>query len=123
MNPPIFRVIDSSPEVRALLRAPGGATRFYAFGIATETTPKPYAVWQIVGGEPENYLAQRPDVDDTTNQIDVYAATAASARQVAEALCDAIEPEAYITTWLGERYDEVTKLYRFTFMVDWITPR
>jgi uncharacterized protein DUF3168 len=123
MFPPIFGPVDASPACRALLRASGGPTRFYQFGFAGPAPQKPYAVWQRTFGAPENYLGDLPDSDSFTLLVDVYASSADSARSVALALRDAIEPVAYITAWLGESVDPLTLNNRFSFQVDWIVPR
>lgn len=123
MFPAIFPAVDASSACRALLRAPGGPTRFYQFGFAGEAPQKPYAVWQRAGGTPENYLGDLPDIDSLSIQVDVYAGSADSARAVALTLRDAIEPVAHITAWLGESVDPDTKNARFTFLCDFWTPR
>ena len=121
MFPPIFAVCAADPAVTALLCAT--PTRFYPFGEAPQGVIYPYAVWQLVGGQPENYINQRPDIDNYTLQVDVYADTVASARAVASALRDAIELHAYITRWGGESVDPETKRYRISFDADWFVHR
>lgn len=121
MFPPVFQTCAASAAVTALI----GTTpvRLYPFGEAPQGVIYPYAVWQLVSGSPENYLGDRPDADSFTVQIDVYADTATSARNVAKALRDAIEPVAYVTSWRGESRDPDTKKYRFSFDVAWIVQR
>lgn len=121
MTAPIFTVVSADIAVRQLLGQ--GPVRFYLFGMAPQNGPLPYAVWQAVGGSPENYLAGRPDVDSHTLQVDVYAEDPLTARSVVEALRDAIELHAHITLWLGESQDPATGRWRGTFRLDWITPR
>ena len=118
---PIFRVCAADLGTQALL----GVTphRLYPFGSAPEGVTKPYAVWQLVTGSPENYLAGRPDMDGFTLQVDVYAETASGARAVADAISHAIELQAYVTRWAGETKDTETKLYRSSFDIDWLVPR
>ena len=118
MTPPIFLLCSQAAAVTALLGS-GANLRLYSFGEAPEGVTKPYAVWQLVSGEPENYLAGRPDADGFTLQVDVYAASSTSARQVRDAIRDAIELDAYITRWGGETRDSATKNYRASFDVDW----
>jgi len=118
---PIFAVCAADAGVTALLGA--GPTRLYPFGDAPEGVVKPYAVWQLVTGSPENYLAGRPDMDGYTLQVDVYAATAVAARAVTTAISHAIELSAYVTRWGGETKDTETKLYRSSFDIDWLVPR
>lgn len=118
---PIFRVSAADPAVQALLGV--SPHRLYPFGEAPEGVTKPYAVWQLVTGSPENYLAGRPDMDGYTLQVDVYAETASSARAVAQAISHAIELQAYVARWGGETKDTATKLYRSSFDIDWLVPR
>lgn len=121
MYPPIFATCAGSPAVTAVLGT--GPTRLFPFGEAPEGVALPYAVWQTVGGQPENYLGQTPDIDNFLLQIDVYAQTVASARQVAQALRAAIESHAHIVAWRGESRDDETNHYRFSFDVEWWVPR
>lgn len=121
MYPPIFEVCKADAAVVALLGS--SPLRFYPFGEAPQKVAKPYAVWQQVGGAPENYLAGRPDIDAYTLQVDVYADSAASARAVAEAIRNAIELRAHIVAWRGESRDPETKHYRSSFDVDWFVQR
>ncbi|MDI2594110.1 DUF3168 domain-containing protein [Pseudomonas sp. 681] len=120
MFAPINAVCAADPGVVALLGSP---IRLYPFGDAPDKVAKPYAVWQTIGGDPENYLAGRPDIDGFTLQVDVYADTGSSARAVAEAVRDAIELKAYIIRWGGDSRDPATKNYRYSFDVSWFVPR
>ena len=122
MTPPIFQLCSQAAAVTALL-GNGAALRLYSFGEAPQDVAKPYAVWQLVNGDPENYLAGRPDADNLTVQVDVYGTTGTSVRQVRDAIRDAIELSAYITRWGGEARDPSTKNYRISFDVDWIVLR
>lgn len=122
--PPVYAVCNASAAVQAELGAPA---RLYAFGEAEGVhggpPAKPYAVWQVITGAPENYLDQVPDADQWGLQIDVYADTAYAAREAATALRNAIEPVAYVTAWRGESRDPQTRNYRCSFDVDWISDR
>ena len=121
MVPPIFKVCAADPAVTALLGT--GPVRLFPFGEAPQGTAYPYATWQVITGSPENYLAGRPDADDFTLQVDVYAGTGSDARAVTRSLRDAIEPHAYITRWGGEERDPETKAYCRSFDIDWIILR
>ncbi|WBM34147.1 DUF3168 domain-containing protein [Pseudomonas sp. NY11382] len=122
MTPPIVQACLQSSAVTALLGS-GTAMRFYSFGEAEQGVAKPYAVWQVVSGSPENYLAGRPDADSITLQVDVYADTGEAARKVRDAIRDAIELDAYVTRWGVEGRDPETKNYRASFDVDWWVSR
>lgn len=121
MFPPVFATCYASATVKALI----GTTpcRLYPYGDAPQGVTKPYAVWQLVTGVPENYLGQVPDIDSYTTQIDVYALTSDSARAVATALRNAIEPVAHVVRWGGESRDYETQNYRISFDVDWFVER
>lgn len=121
MYPPIFPTVAASTAVKALIGS--NPVRCYQFGLAPQDVTKPYVVWQRVFGSPENYMNQTPDMDSFTVQMDVYATSGDSARTVAAALRDAIEPVAHITSWLGESIDPDTKNYRFSFQTDWWVAR
>lgn len=119
--PPVFEWAILSPTVLSLLGS--NPTRLYPFGVAPQQVPVPYAVWQTIGGIPENYLGDIPDADSFRVQIDVYGRSADSVRTVAAALRDAYQSRAYIVRWGGESRDDETKNDRFSFDVDFIIPR
>lgn len=121
MYPPLFQVCAASPAVTALLGP--DPIRLYAFGDAPQDELRPYAVWQQVTGYPENYIGDIPDIDRYTIQIDAYAGDGDTARSVAEVLRDAIEPAAHVVGWRGEGRDPDTRMYRYSFDVEWFVPR
>jgi hypothetical protein len=125
MYPPIFPLVAASSAVKALIGS--NPVRFYQFGMAPQNVAKPYVVWQRVFGAPENYLGDRPGIDQLTVQIDAYATEAASGaeavRNIAVAVRDAIEGGCHITSWLGESIDPDTKNHRFSFQADFWVPR
>lgn len=127
MQPPIARVVADSAAVKAVLGT--NPVRFWSFGEAprnadgTPATGTPYAVWQTVYGTPDNMLACVPSSDSWGTQVDVYAGTPQQARSVAKVLRDAFEPEAYVVSWNGESIDDPTRLYRYSFTVEWLTDR
>lgn len=117
----IFATCAADPAVTALLGA--APVRLFPFGMAPSGVTKPYAVWQQVGGAPENYLGGVPDIDSVAIQVDVYADTGASARAAAIAIRDAVEPVANVVAWRGGSRDTETGNYRVSFDVDWFEPR
>lgn len=120
--PPVFTTCNSSLAVNDTL---GGSDRLrlFPFNEAPRSELRTYAVWQVVAGEPGNYLGDLPDMDQYTLQFDIYSASADDARGAAIALRDAIEPVAHITVWEGETRDPKTGSFRFTFIVDWFVSR
>lgn len=120
MFSPLYALVKDSAAVQAVL---GNPVRVYAFGDAAQDGSKPYAVQQTVGGRPENYLGQVPDLDTVTVQVDVYAKEMTQAKAGVIALRDVLEPVAYITSWNGEFRDFETRLWRISFTVEFKTTR
>lgn len=121
MYPPIYTVCAAVAAVKAVLGT--GPTRLYPFGDAPQDVALPYAVWSVIGGNPENLLGEVPDVDRFLLQVDVYAETVTEAREAAEALRDAIETEAYVVSWSGESTDPETRRKRYSFDAEWHVQR
>lgn len=121
MIAPIFSVCAASQEVRDLLGS--DPVRLYPFGKQDDVIVYPYAVWQNIDGEPENYINQNPDIDRFSIQVDVYGDTDDDVIAVARALRDAIQRKAYITRWNGQSRDDATMKYRYSFDVDWLVNR
>lgn len=121
MYPNIFALAAANSAVRAALGT--APVRFFPFGEAPEGVAYPYAVWRTISGNPENYLGDAPNIDTWLLQVDVYAATASTARSAAQALRDVIETTAYIVSWRGEDRDPVTKRYHYGFDVEWMQSR
>lgn len=122
MLPPVFKTASTSAAVAALLNS-GGVTRLFEWGEAPQGVARPYAVWQVVSGSPDNYITNRPDVDAYTIQFDAYAADGDGAEAVAIALRDAVEGVAHITSWRSHGRDSETADYRIGFDVRWIVQR
>lgn len=118
--PPVFSLAAASSTVTALLGT--NPVRFY-IGEAEQGTAKPYAVWRVAYGAPENKLAGAPDEDTFGVSVDAYAETASAARAVAEALRNALEPQGYIMTWGGEGREPETRLFKFSFVIEFMEPR
>lgn len=120
-SPPLFPLCASDSSVTALLGT--NPVRLFMFGMAPQGVQKPYAVWQMVGGGPESYLAGRPDSEGHSIQIDVYGDSAADTRAALAAIEHAIELHCYVTRYGGESRDPETMSYRSSMDISWITER
>lgn len=109
MNPPLFEILNASNPVKVLLGS--NPLRVFPWGRAPQNVAKPYAVYAVYNGLPENYLAQAPDIDNKGTQINIYAATAASLENCFEAVRDALEPHAHMTSFASPDQDADTNLY------------
>jgi len=121
VTPSLFVFVSSSSAVRAKFGS--APVRVFPFGSAPDKVKLPYAVWQTIGGVPENYISNAPDVDTFVVQLDVYAQTATQAREAAEALRDALEPHGYVILWRGESRDPETNNFRYSFDFNFLTER
>lgn len=125
IGPALLPLVTASPAALALLGT--NPTRFWGFGEAPQKGDpgygKPYAVVQTVYGAPQNYLNQRPDVDNWGVQVDAYALQKGTAGDVAAALRDCFEGAAHVVAWNGDGREPVTGLYRVSFTVEFWTPR
>lgn len=116
MFPPVFETLSASAAVTAIFGS--DPVRIFPFGQAPPSVATPYCVWQIVSGEPENYLATMPDMDNYSIQFDVYG-QAGSVRDAVLALRDAVYPAALVVAMRGEATDTETGLIRHSFDVEW----
>lgn len=122
MFPPMYTKALASPAVVALLGNGAGAIRFYAYGLAPLKPPPklPYATWQSAGGGvPFNTLADRPDGDLWSLQVDVWGLTSAQVEAVTIALRDSFEDDAYVVRWGDQKRDALTLAFGYDFDVDW----
>ena len=119
---PIFKVCNDDAGVKALLKT-SNVLRVFQFGRAPQNVQKPYAVWQMINGIPENYLTCRPDIEMHAIQLDVYADTAKVASDVLNAIEYAIETSCTITSYRGESRDPETNDYTVGLDADWYVKR
>lgn len=113
MLPPVFQTLMASP-VAGLT---GG--RIYRHGSAPQNVVRPYLTWALVSGTPENTLSELPSIDRMAVQVDCWSLGDADVEQLAEAVRDAIEPVAHMTSMPIDSQEPDTKLYRISLQFDW----
>lgn len=118
--PPLFATCAANAGVTALLGA--GPTRLYPFGEAPEHVAKPYAVYQVLNGVPENYLGEPPDIDQWNIQIDIYADSVSSADNALKAFRRALETVCHVTRLGGTGTDTSTQLKHTSLDISWHHP-
>lgn len=121
MFAPLYEACAASAAVKNLLG--DNPVRLYPFGNAPQDVARPYAVYQRIGGNPENNLSDVPESDAVSYQIDVYDDEEPGVNPVVLALRNALEPVAYVVRWGFEGLETDTKLYRSSFDVDFIVDR
>lgn len=122
MMPPIFEILSDDAGTCTLIGTPP-AMRLFPFGEADQNTPKPYVTWQLITGQPENYLGNLPDADHYRVQLDTWADTQASAILVAKTIRDVLEPHGYVVGSGNTPPDPETRCYRYMLDMEFITPR
>lgn len=122
MYPPIYATCAADTGVVTLLTDSDGQLRLYPAGESPQKRARPYAVWQIIYGEPDNTLADIPNTDMFGIQIDVYGPTADAVRTIASAIRAAIEHTAYVVRYNSETRVEGSQAdrhWRYSFDVEW----
>lgn len=114
MFPPIYTLLQASVAVRNLL---GARPRIYR-DEAPQDPERPYGVWLVVSGVPENTLSETPGHERVTVQLDLYAATQEVSAAVAQAVRAQLETATHITAWRSDR-DAETRAYRVSFDFDY----
>lgn len=115
MTPPLFELLVADAGITAVFGTL--PTRIYPIE-APGNVSKPYAVFQTIFGSPENNLNERPNIDFWSIQIDVFSDDIGQLRDAAEAMRDALELHAHITSWDGDSRDFATKLFKYSFTVE-----
>lgn len=81
---------------------------------ASAGTPRPFVIYQQVGGQPLNYVRGVPDIANARIQIAVWAETRDAANTLLRAIKAALQAPPLNASVLGEliaTYDEITKGY------------
>src|SRR5690625_2126134 len=120
-TPPLFSICRADSAVAELLGT--NPVRLFMFGMAPQRVQRPYATWQVISGNPESYIAGRPDAENYIIQIDVWGNSASETREILSAIERAIELHCYVTRYGGESRDPETMSYRSSMDVSWITTR
>lgn len=114
MLPPLYAVLMGSNAVTSII-----GDRCYPFGEAVQDTAKPYVVWQIIGGSPDNNLSHAPSIDSYLIQVDCYHQSPVGIATLADAVRSALESVAHITGYPVNEREPDTKLYRIALELDW----
>jgi hypothetical protein len=117
---PFFQTVKDDAGVQAIFGT--NPCRIFPFGYTQtkgDKVTKPYAVFQQVGGSPDNNLSDRPKSDEIEIQVDVYAPKVADVKAAANAIETAIELDCHVVKIMGAVIEPETKLYRSTFLTQW----
>jgi hypothetical protein len=116
MNPDLFPLLFASTPVKALLGA--SPLRVFPWNRAPQNVEKPYAVYAVYNGNPENYMSNTPDIDNKGTQLNIYGNTSKSVEDCFIAIRNVIEPVAHMTSFSTPALDADTDLYSVTMEFD-----
>lgn len=114
----LFQLVAADSACTAALG--NNPVKFFEFGTAPDLEQAPYATWQILAGEPCNYLEGSPSHDMVEAQIDIWGDDATEARTVARAIRRALDAHITITHYLSH-FDEESGLYRIVTRCTYLT--
>lgn len=123
MFAPLYDTCQADSTVQGLLGDSDGALRLYPFNLAPKDAALPYVTWQNVSGVPTNFLADNPDSDSFSVQVNVWGTTTSEVMDVTRAIRDAIQEVCYIVRWGNQARDAQTLAFGYDFDVDWLTYR
>lgn len=114
MLPNLYQILSNNTTVNTIISG-----RVYRHGSAPQMTEKPFIIWQLTSGSPENTLGNIPDIDSLSIQVDCYHQTDAGVIELATAVRDTLEPLAHMTGIPVDQREDETRLYRMTLEFDW----
>lgn len=120
MTHPVPALLGSAPAVLALVGT--SPVRIYR-GTAPQTTPRPYLTWRTVYASPQNYIGERPSIDNDRSQLDCWADTEDEVDELARVVRQVLEPHGYELGVNLDEKDPETGLRRVSFDWSFWTPR
>lgn len=117
----IFTILNASTPVKAILGS--NPLRVFPWGEAPERVTKPYATYGVYNGNPQNTMDTPAEIDIDGTQIDIWAETASSCLNAANAIRAALETYAHCVSTQNDNKDPETKLYHSRLEFDFFTER
>jgi hypothetical protein len=114
MLPPVYATLKNNSTVFGIV-----GNRIYLHGEAIQNTDKPYVVWQLISGIPQNTMSENPNIDAYSIQVDCYHQSATGILNLAEAVRNALQGYAHATNIPINNRDLDTKLFRMAIDFDW----
>lgn len=118
MTSPVNALLTNDPAVSALV-----GSRVYRSGRAPQHVGRPYITWSTVGGHTENYLAERPGIEQALVQIDCWSNSEAECKALADAVVAALETHAHQDGVAMDDYESETELFRQLLQFHFWNPR
>lgn len=116
MFPNIYATLLEDNAVTSIIGS--NPMRAYRHGSAPQDTSKPYIVYSIISGVPENNLSAVPNVDKYSIQVDCYHQTDSGVQSLTIAVRNSLESIGYMTNIPVDEREPETKLFRITMDFD-----
>lgn len=104
--PPIYTVLTADAAVQALV-----GNRVYRHGSAPQGNKAAYLTWQVANSTPANTLSELPQIDLVTLQVDCFSPSDSGVEALAQAVRDALEPQAHLIYTAADGRDPQTRLF------------
>lgn len=121
MIPSLFTILNDNNTVKGLLGS--SPLRVFPWGEAPPNVTKPYATYGVFSGNPVNTMGETPQIDIDGTQVDVWGLTGSSVLSVANAIRNALQTYAHMTSYENSGRDEETKLFHCRMDFDFFTSR
>jgi len=115
---PLYNLCSENAELSVLLSDSVGL-KVSEFD-ANNTNGAPYVCWQIISANTEEYLSGTSDMDALYVQIDIYAVSKDSVREIARLVRKVIEESCYVEDFTGCELEQETNLYRIRIDSRWL---
>lgn len=115
MFPPVFSLLTTGSAGAAVKAIVGTSPPQIWEDVQPQdhATKRPYIVWSVIGGVPENYLDQVPTMDSGRVRIGIWSTSVTERRNLMAAVRAAIEPSAHMVGIPVGTYEPETKLYGY----------
>lgn len=120
MNP-VYSALLASNAVKALIGS--NPMRAYGHGNAPQDVAKPYVTFQTISGSPTNNISENPDNDNSRIQVNCWSTQESQAKQLCDAVRDALEVQTHIVFGPLDDYEPDTTLFRWLLHCEWWLPR
>lgn len=112
-----FSILNNNAAVKVLMGS--APLRVFPYGTKINLpAQKPYALYGLFNSIPYNYLGDSGDMDLSGIQVDVYADSSSSLINCYNAIRDAIEGKAYLTSFSTPDIDIEDGLYQVRMEFD-----
>lgn len=113
MESPVWALLAANPALTAIVPA----SAIFKSGYAGEKTLDRYITIQEIGTAPQNYIADRPGIDQFRPTVKVMSRDEGECKRIAEIVRDTLELDGHCIVADGPEFDAEAKV--FMHLSDW----